>query len=288
MTPILLPQGLWIDGMRYQEAGLRPLSGADEGFLAEAGAGLPPVWQTSMLLQRCLLYLGPLREIGMETVRTLTVGDREALLLHLRRLTFGGRMPCVLNCPDPGCGEKMDLDLEVDELLVPPLEDGRPWHEIRVQEEGGSYRIRFRLPTGGDQEVSLDLAASDPQAAAVLLARLCIDRVESTTESGGLLDDWPETVTRAVSQRMAELDPQAEIVLNLTCPACGREFTTLFDTAAYFFRELAAHGRQLYRDVHHLAFHYHWSEADILGMTPGKRRMYLELLSEALTEGGGG
>jgi hypothetical protein len=35
--------------------------------------------------------------------------------------------------------------------------------------------------------------------------------------------------------------------------------------------------------VHLLALHYHWSEAEILGMTQQKRRLYLDLLSDALS-----
>jgi hypothetical protein len=37
--------------------------------------------------------------------------------------------------------------------------------------------------------------------------------------------------------------------------------------------------------VHVLAFHYHWSEADILAMSGSRRRRYLGLLANAL--GGG-
>lgn len=38
----------------------------------------------------------------------------------------------------------------------------------------------------------------------------------------------------------------------------------------------------LYKEVHHLAFHYHWAEAEILAMSRAKRRRYLALLVEHL------
>ena len=51
----------------------------------------------------------------------------------------------------------------------------------------------------------------------------------------------PEHVSPAladsVAELMAELDPQAEIVLDLCCPACGGAFTAPFDAADYLFRE---------------------------------------------------
>ncbi|MGH7392800.1 MAG: DUF6760 family protein [Candidatus Rokuibacteriota bacterium] len=38
----------------------------------------------------------------------------------------------------------------------------------------------------------------------------------------------------------------------------------------------------LYRDVHALAWHYHWSEREILTLPREKRRRYLGLLAQAL------
>ena len=38
----------------------------------------------------------------------------------------------------------------------------------------------------------------------------------------------------------------------------------------------------LYRDVHHLALHYHWSEGEILAMPRSKRLRYLSLLAGRL------
>ena len=85
---------------------------------------------------------------------------------------------------------------------------------------------------------------------------------------------------------MAQLDPQAEIELQLICPACRQAFSTLFDPADYLFREIAARGGDIYREVHLLALHYHWSEREILGLTPRKRWLYLGLLEDSLGAGG--
>jgi hypothetical protein len=55
-----------------------------------------------------------------------------------------------------------------------------------------------------------------------------------------------------------------------------------FDTTAFFFNELRLAAGQLLREVHALALHYHWSEADILNLTRDRRRTYLSLLADAL------
>lgn len=38
-------------------------------------------------------------------------------------------------------------------------------------------------------------------------------------------------------------------------------------------------GERLYEEVHVLALHYHWSEAQILALSTLKRRRYLALLA---------
>ena len=283
---ITLPGGVWLDGMCHREAGLRPFTGGDEAFLLETGESLLPAQRTTALLARCLTRLGALNSVTTETVWSLAVGDREALLLHLRRLTLGDRLQCVLSCPRPDCDEKMDLELKVSDLLLPPYPHAQERYEATVRENGTAYGVRFRLPTGADQEAAASLAPSDPQAAADLVLRRCVERVTAEGENGQPIKDWPPAVARQIPAIMAELDPQAELVLNLNCPVCGHAFSTLLDTAAFFFQELAGRVRHLYREVHLLAFYYHWSEAEIMGMTARKRHRYLDLLAEALSEEG--
>jgi hypothetical protein len=40
----------------------------------------------------------------------------------------------------------------------------------------------------------------------------------------------------------------------------------------------------LFEEIHHLAYHYHWAEADILAMSRAKRRRYLALLADKLEQ----
>jgi hypothetical protein len=277
---ITLPGGFWLDGAHHRDAALRPLTGEDEAFLLDSAA-LPPARRTTLLLARCLARLGPWEPVPADAVRALTVGDREALLLHLRRLSLGGdRVSCVLCCPAPSCGERMDLDLAMDDLLEPPYAGAAPWHDAVFSEGGASWRVRFRLPTGADQEEAAPLVATDAGAAAMLILRRCIESVER--EDGGPTEPIPPAVAAGLADRMASLDPQAELALQLTCPACGRDFSSQLDAAAYFFQELAGGAAGLWREVHFLAFYYHWSEAEILCLSGGKRRLYLGLLAETL------
>ncbi len=47
----------------------------------------------------------------------------------------------------------------------------------------------------------------------------------------------------------------------------------------FFFKELKGDLKELYKEVHTLASHYHWSENEILDLTRNKRKEYLELIN---------
>jgi hypothetical protein len=256
---VTLPGGLFVEGERRQDAVLRPLTGEDEAFLLEDADGLSPAARTTALLARCVERLGAVEPVGPDAVRALTAGDREALLLELRRLTFGERLECLLSCPAAGCGESIELDLRAGDLLLAPYQDARPEYE----RDGA----RFRLPNGGDLEAAAD-AARDGVDAGV---RLVLERCLLAGEPGERLDAL-----------MAELDPQADLELELVCPACGHAFTVAFDTGDYLSREVGRDGDALLHEIHLLGLHYHWPESELMAMTPRRRRRYLNHLAEAL------
>jgi len=281
-----LPGGYWVDGTCHRDAELRELTGADQIFLMEEAASLPLAQWTTEVLTRCLTRLGHGKPVTRDAVRSLIAGDREALLLHLRRVTMGDRLPCVLMCPAPECGHTLDFELHVSDLLLAPGSEAPTRHELAIPQANAGYVVRFRLPTGADQEAAALVARTDPAAAADLLRRRCVESVDST--DGAPTERFPAALEEPLSARMAELDAQAELSLNVTCSVCGGAFTTVFDAASYLFQELQAGMRHLDREVHLLAYHYHWGPSEILAMTPRRRRHYLQLLEEELAQGAGG
>jgi len=246
---------------------------------------LLPAERITFLLTRCLANLGPKTPVEPDDVRSLTVGDRDALLLHLRCLTFGNKIQAVLSCPHPSCSRKMDLELPIGDLLVPPSQNAKELYEAELRENGTNFKLKFRLPTGADQEVIARLACRDSDAASELLVQRCV--IELTKNGRRMRNKaaLPPILVESLSKRMVELDPQAEILLDLACPTCDHRFSAYFDIGDYFFRELLTHSQQLYREIHLLALHYHWSEGDILNMARSKRLRYLGLLSDALKGG---
>jgi hypothetical protein len=278
-TEVALPNGYWKDGACFREARVRGIPEGDEELAAQLSAATLAIERTSALLAACVSRLGDWDCSGSDAVHELSLGDREALLLHIQRMTFGERLECVLRCP--ACAEPMEFQLQVADLLLPASDRRQRHYEEIFTVDGTPLRVRFRMPAAADLERAIRGAPDIPEAArAVLLG--CVEWVHREKDPGeGHLaaQFWPADLSTQIAARIAELDPQAELWLQLTCPRCGHTFPTSLDTADYILRELAERERRMYEEVHQLALAYHWSEADILRMTPRKRKVYLEMLA---------
>jgi hypothetical protein len=101
-------------------------------------------------------------------------------------------------------------------------------------------------------------------------------------DSGGRKLSEAERI--AVIDAMESKAPQIDLQLDLRCPECGHTFVVPFDINSFFFDEMRINGRQMLREVHLLAFYYHWSESEILSLKRDRRRAYLALLSDELRQ----
>jgi hypothetical protein len=279
---VSVPGGRWVDGVRYRDVEIRPLPSRDEFLLADGAedtTGGSTASRLTWLLSRCVVRLAPGTAGDADAVRDLTVGDREALALHLRRLSFGDRMACVVSCPE--CRERLDLELSVDQLLVPAYPDARPGYETTIAEAEPGYRVRFRLPTGRDQEEAGSVASGPTDSADVILAR-CIEDVSGVDQPGGepRAPNLTELIAAHVPALMAELDPQAVLNLDMRCPSCGHDFVVPFSPSAFLVREVVERSQRLIAEVHALAMTYHWSESAILRLPSRRRQAYLDLLED--------
>lgn len=283
MVRVAIPGGVWREDAQPHDAPLRELalravSEDDAAFLLDTADAVLPSARATALLARCLGEPDAER-----TARALTVGDREALLLQLRRLSLGETLECVLRCPAETCGERMELGLRVADLLVPSYEDVKRTYELAFDADGKRYEISFRVPTADDLDNVALIARGDPERGARALLAGCVRNARLDGAHIGV-DALAPSVAAMIANAMVARDPQAEIELELTCPVCGQAFAVVFDTASFLLQELDERATQLMREVHTLAWHYHWSERDIFRMPRRRRARYLELVADATRE----
>jgi T4 bacteriophage base plate protein len=206
-----------------------------------------------------------------DDLAALSIGQRDTYLLKLRELTLGSQMESYAECPK--CAERLEFTINVADIRVAES-------MATVNQEyiltSGEFQLRFRLPN------SKDLAAvvgyQDVNMVRRLIGLRCV--LEVKRDGVAVTDgELPPDVINQLAKQMAECDPQAEVLLNLDCPACNHNWQVIFDIVAFFWSELSAQAKRLLREVHILARFYGWREADILAMSATRRQFYLDLVN---------
>jgi base plate protein len=242
---------------------MRPLTAAGLIRVWERGHGQRP-------FDRALTLLAAgLPDQSVQTMATLSVGQRDAGLLDLREQSLGGTLRAFADCP--ACGTGLSFVLKTGELKT-SLDSDSPAENGTVSRNGIS--VTFRLPTSADF-ASLPSTA-DPSLIRTELAQRCVlnAQVDGRRIEAG---DLPAELIDDMSEAMAKQDPQAEIRIHLSCPTCAHHWSDFFDIASFFWSEISVMARRLLSEVDALARRYGWREADILAMSHWRRHAYLQL-----------
>lgn len=204
-------------------------------------------------------------EYQPEQIAALSIGQRNRRLLRLREQTLGPTLCGIAECTR--CKEKLEFTVEVSSLCLAEPEESE--FDLKVAD----YELHCRLPNSSD--LAGVVGCSDVEAARQLLIQDCVvdaKYAEQALERGAL----PEGVIPALADAVLAHDPQIEMSFDLECPACGQQWSALFDISTFFWTELSDQAQRLLYDVHLLAQAYGWREADILTMSARRRQMYLE------------
>ena len=186
----------------------------------------------------------------LDELAALPLGQRDALLLELHA---GEALAATAACP--ACGEQAEFAVDARELLARGQSATEP---VPVES------VVWRSPDSRD--VAAAAATGDAEAAERVLLERCAGSA-----------DLPAEVRAAVAQAMAEADPLAEVLVDVSCPACGEGFVADVDVPGFVWAELQARARRLLREVDVLARAYGWTEAEVLALGDRRRSAYLEL-----------
>ena len=248
---------------------MRTLSASELLQVWEHGSAQRPARQALLLLEAAC------SDTPTAALAQLSIGRRDALLLVLRAWIFGPQLVGLAKCP--ACSDQLELTFDTADvraggaLPAPSTAEGTEVYALSI----GGYQVRYRLPETLDIEA---IAGDEDEATArARLFRRCLLSAERDGE-GISAEELPDEVVSAISDHMAELDPQADVQLALTCPACAHQWLATFDIVSFFWSEIDAWAIRVLSEVHALASAYGWREADILAMTPWRRQRYLELI----------
>lgn len=216
-SEVRLPGGFITNsGEVIRTAEVKELNGMDEEAISKAGSSAKAF---NVLLQRGLVKLGS-EEVTKDHLDNLLSGDRDAILIGIRRVTFGNTLALNVQCAS--CNSPQSLEIELlDDVPVRTLDDPIAERTFKVITKSGVVTVA--LPTGVVQKKLVDNTDKTVAEINTILLAGCIMSVNDTPSSGartalslGMADRTAileELIKRNPGPRLGEVKK--------ACQACG-------------------------------------------------------------------
>lgn len=229
-TEVVLPGGfINREGALVKYAEVRELNGADEEAIARSGNTGRAL---NTMLQRGLVTLG-MESTSKEDLDTLLSGDRDAILIGIRRATFGKSIEFSGACPSCSAEQTLVLDLDTDIPVVTlddPIED-RLWE---YTSKLGTVIVG--LPTGLTQRRLLENSEKTASELNTILLSGCVASINGSPSMGApsvLKLSWKDR--EILVQQILERNPGPRLgEVKKACEACGEDIPMPLTLASLF------------------------------------------------------
>lgn len=230
-THVELPGGLYdpFDGITTT-AEVRELTGSDEEAIAklnDTGKALLAI------LERATVKIGEV-PATRDLLEGLLAGDREMLLLAIRKATFGNEVKIGPGgCPSCGEEQTFTVDLDADVEIKKINEDDRQFVlDCKVG------KVSVSLPTGATQRALVTSGNKNAAELDTLLLKGCISSINGKPViNNQQVKDLGVKDRRAIIEAITTRNPGPQLSeIIKTCMSCGQE-VPLPLTLADLFRE---------------------------------------------------
>lgn len=229
-TEVILPGGfINREGALVKYAEVRELNGADEETVARSGSTGRAL---STMLQRGLVSLG-MEPTSKEDLDTLLSGDRDAILIGIRKATFGPTIDFNVTCQHCNSETEVTIDLNKDipvKALIDPIED-RNW--TYTSKLGP---VTVTLPTGGVQKKLLENSDKTSSELNTILLAGCVGSINGSPSLGAssvLKLSWKDR--EKLVNEILERNPGPRLgEVKKACEACGETMDLPLTLAALF------------------------------------------------------
>lgn len=225
---VQFPGGFTYGDVVVRHGRVRELTGADEEELARTTTteGL-----INTLLTRGVISLGELVQNPAHLLDGLLIGDRDALILGIRRVCFGNHIEFEkFVCPS--CASEFQVSFDLDD--IPTVRSTTPGEMNILVDLRGGRRAKVRLATGYDQAALLESDRKGKTNAAeqdtLLLSRtvLAIINPDGTEYEIGANKDVVRNLTladrRAIMRASQARRPGPRMnEAKIVCPDCAAE-----------------------------------------------------------------
>lgn len=223
------------EGTIHKTYTLREMTGEDEEYVNRSDIKSNGAKVSTALLSRCVTSIGSITKKSAgpkkweQIFKDILVGDRDIMLLQLRKDSIGEEIEVVHTCPNPECKAKLKTIINVDELEIVPFDGMReiPFDLPKgyTDSKGVTHKTgKMRRPNGLDGEVLTPVAKNNmAKAESLLLSRVC------QFDDGAYID---QSIMAKLSvkdrQYLQKLLNEHSFGVNMSipvmCDRCGEEF----------------------------------------------------------------
>lgn len=194
-----------------------------------------------------------------------TLGSRIAAMLRLLAVTDAiDHLKLVAYCRQPSCAEPFEFELPLAILNDAVPDNGT----VRVALDG-VRSVSLRRPNGHDLNAWRSQRLESPEVAIAAMLKSLVVEGQATLEDASVL-----------AEALSAEDPLVAFTLSCNCPACGSPNEVSVDLEDVALSRLKQRQRMLLHEIHGLASHYGWTEAEVLAVAPSRRAQYLAMIED--------
>ncbi len=240
-TILSLPCGYVRDGILYKEVEIVPMTGLTRKAIARDDTRNNATRVSDIIISHCLKRIGPFTSITSKVLADLVIGDRDFLILEIRRVSMGNAITTNLVCGE--CKAKIDASFKISDLKVirvyegdekPVIEDGN----IVFALDTTKFKARCRFPKGSDQALIMMDAAKNPVAASYGLYTACL--LQWNDKKGPFetlfFESLPLDVIDEFEEKFMAVQPGPVMSQDASCPSCGASVDFTFRGSDFLFR----------------------------------------------------
>lgn len=229
---VQLPGGLFHKNRLYQTAEVKELNGHDEEVLARASQAqvFNPYYFMDKILKCGVTQIGDASPADTEKLLgELLIGDREMLILEIRRATYGDNLE-LPGWQCPSCSNSADLEMQLDDIPISKVTDIQDELEFDVKLKKGAT-AHVKLANGNDLLAIYEKQElTTAQRETILLSR-CVDYITDASGFESYMAARPSMALEmsmpdrhAILKELDERQPGPKYnKIDFTCETCGKE-----------------------------------------------------------------
>lgn len=237
---VRLPGGVVRKGEVYKNAVVRELNGFDEEALSKALKTDSMIHFVDVLVSRATEEIGG-QKATPEMLKNLLIGDRDELVLAIRRATYGDELK-IDRWQCPSCGDILPISFNLgEEVERKELENPAEDTVFTVELRNGA-RAKVRLPNGYDQDYLFeDMSWTSAQRNSRLLTRCVMAYITSKGKETqvvarpSIVQEMSITDRQAIVREISERQPGPQYNrVTFTHDECGNEVVLALGIADLF------------------------------------------------------